>query len=123
MISMDYDDEKLGAIIQNAKILKLNVNEIKVLYCIYKAGAISQRDIERKGDLRQPEVSSALSRLSSLDLLKLEIRQNVSKGRPVNVYSLKRSADEYFTIIKRQKEREWRIMQLALDDLIKQFLN
>lgn len=117
------DDEKIQAIIHNAKILNLNINEIKVLYSIHKAGTITQRDIERNADLRQPEVSLAISRLSSLGMLSLDSQQNPSKGRPMNVYTLKKPISEYFASIKKQKEREWRMMELALDDLVQQFLN
>ena len=36
-------DEKRNLFIYNAKILNLNVNEINVLYCFYKAGKISRK--------------------------------------------------------------------------------
>ena len=114
-------DEKLKSIIHNAKILNLNVNEIKVLFCIHKAGVITQRDIERQADLRQPEVSLALKHLSSMDLLENATIQNPVKGRPHNCYNLKKPVSEYFTSIKKQKEQEWMMTKLALDDMGQQF--
>lgn len=118
---MYEEDEKLKSIIHNAKILNLNVNEIKVLYCIHKAGVITQRDIERQADMRQPEVSLAISHLSSMEMLVNETIQNPVKGRPINSYNLKRPIHEYFSSIKKQKENEWMMVKLALDDMSQQF--
>jgi predicted transcriptional regulator len=118
---MYEDDEKLNSIIHNAKILNLNVNEIKVLYCIHKAGVITQRDIERQADLRQPEVSIAIRRLSSMGMLDNVTMQNPNKGRPVNCYNLKKPVSEYFASVKKQKEQEWMMTKLALDDMSLQF--
>ena len=118
---MFEDDEKFNSIIHNAKILNLNVNEIKVLYCIHKAGVITQRDIERRADLRQPEVSLAIRRLFSMGMLENAPIQNPVKGRPVNCYNLKRPVSEYFASVKKQKEQEWMMTRLALDDMSQQF--
>lgn len=118
---MYEDDEKLKSLIHNAKILNLNVNEIKVLYCIHKAGEITQRDIERKADLRQPEVSLAIRHLSSMEMLNCTSVQNPVKGRPHNCYTLKKPIKGYFSAIKKQKENEWMVMKLALDDISQQF--
>ena len=118
---MYEDDEKLKSIIHNAKILNLNVNEIKVLYCINKAGEITQRDIERQADLRQPEVSLAIKQLSSIDMLKCDVTPSLVKGRPQNSYTMKKTMKDYFSAIKKQKENEWMMMKLALDDMDQQF--
>ncbi|MDD1690512.1 MAG: MarR family transcriptional regulator [Methanoregula sp.] len=118
---MYEDDEKLKSIIHNAKILNLNVNEIKVLYCIHKAGEISQRDIERRADLRQSEVSLAIKHLSLMEMLNCDSIQNAVKGRPQKYYSLKKSMMDYFSAINKQKENEWIMVKLALDDMGQQF--
>jgi predicted transcriptional regulator len=118
---MNEDDEKLQAIIHNAKLLDLNINEISVLYCIHKAGMITQRDIERRADLRQPEVSLAIKHLASMGLLECGNQESLNKGRPVNVYTLKKPVSDYFLAIKKQKENELMMMRLALEDLGKQF--
>ena len=118
---MHEDDEKLKSVIHNAKILNLNVNEIKVLYCIHKAGEITQRDIERRADLRQPEVSLAIKQLSSMEMLKCESTPSLVKGRPQNSYTMKKTMQDYFSAIKKQKENEWMMVKLALDDMAQQF--
>lgn len=120
---MFENDEKFKSIIHNAKILNLNVNEIRVLYCIHKAGVITQRDIERQADLRQPEVSLAIKHLSLMGMLDNETVQNLGKGRPHNSYTLKKPIKEYFSAIKKQKENEWLMVKLALDDIGQQFAN
>lgn len=118
---MNDDDEKINSIIHNAKILNLNVNEIKVLYCIHKAGIINQHDIERRADLRQPEVSLAIKQLSLMEMLVCDTIQNSGMGRPTKSYTLKKPIKEYFSTIKKQKENEWMMVKLALDDLSQQF--
>ncbi len=115
------DDEKYKSLIYNAKILNLNVNEIKVLYCIHKSGTITQRDIERNADLRQPEVSLAIKHLSSMGMLEYDNIQNPDKGRLMNYYKLKKPMKDYFFEIKKQKENEWLMEKLALDDMSQQF--
>lgn len=118
---MYEDDEKINSIIHNAKILNLNVNEIKVLYCIHKAGEITQRDIERQADLRQPEVSLAIKQLSSMEMLICDTIQNPVKGRPQKCYTMKKPMKDYFSTLKKQKENEWMMVKLALDDMAQQF--
>ena len=118
---MFEDDEKFKSIIHNAKILNLNINEIRVLYCIHKAGVITQRDIERQADLRQPEVSLAIKHLSTMGMLDNETIQNPIKGRPLNSYTLKKPIKEYFSDIKKQKENEWIMVKLSLEDIGQQF--
>jgi predicted transcriptional regulator len=118
---MYENDEKLKSIIHNARILNLNANEIKVLYCINNAGEISQRDIERQADLRQPEVSLAIKHLSSMEMLKCDSIQNPVKGRPQKCYTMKKPMKDYFSAIKKQKENEWMMVKLALDDMALQF--
>jgi len=118
---MFEDDEKFKSLIHNAKILDLNVNEIKVLYCIQKSGRISQRDIERQADLRQPEVSLAIKQLALTGMLHNESMPNPGKGRPFNCYTLKKPITEYFSAIKNAKEAEWSTARRALESLIKQF--
>ena len=118
---MYEDDEKLKMVIHNAKILNLNVNAIKVLYCIHKAGTITQRDIERQADLRQPEVSLAMKHLSSMEMLEYDSVQNPDKGRLMNYIKLKKPMKDYFSAVKKQKENEWLMEKLALDDISQQF--
>lgn len=45
---MYEDDEKFKSITQNAKILNLNLIEIKVLYSIHNAKEITQQDLDVK---------------------------------------------------------------------------
>lgn len=118
---MYEDDEKFKSIIHNARILNLNVNEIKVLYCIHKAGVITQHDIERRADMRQPEVSLAVKHLSTMGMLDSVQKQNPVKGRPVNCYNLKKPVSDYFASVKKLKEQEWMMTKLALDDMSLQF--
>ena len=115
------DDEKYKSLIYNAKILNINVNEIKILYCIHKSGTITQRDIERQADLRQPEVSLAMKHLSLMGMLGCVSVQNPNKGRPHNCYNLLKPMKDYFFEIKKQKENEWLMEKLALDDMSQQF--
>jgi predicted transcriptional regulator len=56
-----------------------------------------------------------------MGMLDCENQQNPIKGRPVNVHTLKKPVSDYFSSIKKQKENQWMMMRLALDDLTHQF--
>ncbi len=118
---MIEEDEKLTSLVYNAKNLKINVNEIKVLYCIHKAGLITQREIELLANLRQPEVSLAVKNLSLSGMIDNKTVSNSTKGRPQNCYQLKKPVNKYLLSIKKQKENEWMMVKLTLEDLIRQF--
>lgn len=118
---MIEDDEKLTSIVFNAKNIKINVNEIKVLYFIHKVGIITQREIERLANLRQPEVSIAIKNLTASGIIDNSSVFNPSKGRPQNCYRLNKPVSEYLLSIKKQKENEWMIITLAIEDMIRQF--
>jgi len=124
---MDYvridDDEKYQMITKNADILGLKINQIKVIYSIHLKKNITQREIEKIADLRQPEVSLALNQLHEKGFVKQHSEVQNSKGRPIAIYQLKRPIYEIFMEIKKQKEKEIRIIKLAWDDLIQNVEN
>jgi len=124
---MDYfkidDDEKFQSIVKNANILGLKINHIKVIYSIHLKKNITQREIEKIADLRQPEVSIALNQLNEMEFIKQHSEVQISKGRPIMVYKLNKPIYEIFMEIKKQKEKEILIIKLAWDDLIQTIKN
>src|SRR5690606_27847648 len=91
--------------------------QIKVIYSIHLKKALTQREIERIADLRQPEVSVALNELRKNGFVEYHSAIPSPKGRPVIIYTLKKPISEIIMDIKKQKETEIRLIKLALDEL------
>lgn len=78
----------------------LKKNSARVLVLMIRDVDLTSREMERACDLRQPEVSIALT-----DLLKRKWAKNIrqvmeNKGRPVKIYHLSRSLDEILEDLK-----------------------
>lgn len=74
------------ATLQQAGISRPQATVLLVLHK-YSAGIkVTSRWIERVSDLRQPEVSIAISELAEVGMVGTTEDKNLSKGRPVKVY-------------------------------------
>ena len=79
----------------------------------------TQRDIERKADLRQPEVSTALKELAPyIEIRKLDHNEGNGKGRHISEFMMSEVSSKAFieTIIN-NAESEARIKEAALEKL------
>ena len=78
----------------------LKRNSALVLTLMIKDEDFTSREIERIIDLRQPEVSIALSDLIKRDWVHIVLQITQNKGRPIKVYHIAKSLDEILDELK-----------------------
>lgn len=84
--------------------LRRNVARIFVYLAIVPEA--TSRDIERGTDLRQPEVSLAMSLLMEKGWISTREIRTENKGRPVKMYSLSSPVNEVITLMETDKKEE-----------------
>ena len=64
-------------------------------------------EIEKMFDLRQPEISLAITRLRRGKRIRIIRQEQLGKNRPTNVYSLKDTSDELLSHILKWQEAKY----------------
>ncbi len=72
----------------------LKKNEACILVVFFRGARQKSRELERITDLRQPEVSVAITCLSKRKWVQVSDLITENKGRPVKLFILSRSIDE-----------------------------
>jgi predicted transcriptional regulator len=72
----------------------LKMNEARILVVFFRGGELTSRELERIADLRQPEVSVAITNLSKRKWIIVSSLITENKGRPVKVFNLAEPIDE-----------------------------
>ena len=91
--------------VQTAELLaSLGVpkNQAIVLVYLSQQSAATSRAIERGTDLRQPEVSVAMSGLIEKGWVSFTESKSESKGRPVKVYKMKKEWSEVVAAVGKE---------------------
>lgn len=78
----------------------LKRNTARVLVLLIKDADLTSREIERIVDLRQPEVSIALTDLMKKKWVRIVRQITENKGRPVKIYHLMISLDDILDELK-----------------------
>lgn len=99
----DMDEEMTGIM----RVMGLKSNEARVLVFLMRGTDVTSRDIERDTDLRQPEVSIAITSLMKKGWVKISNLLTENKGRPVKVYSLVAPADDIINQIEETIEGDF----------------
>ena len=81
-------------------------NVAKVLVFLAKTPEATSREIERGTDLRQPEVSIAMSYLMEKGWIKSRESKAESQGRPFKIYELALPITEILDSIEKKKKEE-----------------
>jgi len=71
----------------------LKMNEARILVVFFRRKEQTSRELERIADLRQPEVSVAITSLTKKKWVVVASLITENKGRPVKVFSLAQSVD------------------------------
>jgi len=85
------DDEKIADLFQD---IGLKRNSARVLTLLIKDVDLTSREIEKAGDLRQPEVSIAITDLMNRMWVNIAHQMTDNKRRPIQVYHIARTLDE-----------------------------
>jgi len=102
MFFTDHEEEFVRLLVS----LGIQKNIAKVLVYLASAGDVTSRQMERGGDLRQPEVSLAMRYLSERNWVRSYDAGTTGKGRPIRIYSLARPIEDIIGDIEEEKQRE-----------------
>jgi len=78
----------------------LRRNSARVLTLLIKDVDMTSREIERVVDLRQPEVSIAITDLMKKRWVRIDHQITENKGRPMKVYHIAKTLDEILDELK-----------------------
>jgi len=90
------------------KLVQLGANEntASVLICLHHHGAASSKDLQCHCNIRQPDVSLAISELRDMNLVHFSSRSESSRGRPAHIYRLRMSLEQSIQpFVNRAKKR------------------
>ena len=90
------------------KLVQLGANEntASVLICLHHHGAASSKDLQCHCNIRQPDVSMAISELREMNLVHFSSRSEPSRGRPAHVYRLRMTLKQSIQpFVNRAKKR------------------
>ena len=90
------------------KLVQLGANEntASVLICLHHHGAASSKDLQCQCNIRQPDVSTAISELREMNLVHFSSRSESSRGRPAHVYRLRMNLEQSIQpFVNRAKKR------------------
>lgn len=95
----------------------LGRNPARVIVFVAAAGRTYSAQIQAATGLRQPEVSIALRELAERRWVVKQTVQREGKGRPINVYRLRKSMDEIADWAEKELDRKAREIERDRDDL------
>ena len=80
------------------KIIQLGANEntASVLLCLHHHGAATSKDLQDYCNIRQPDVSMAISELREMNLVHFSPKSESSRGRPAHIYRLRKKINDKF---------------------------
>jgi len=84
----------------------LRRNVAKVLAYLSSVKEATSREIEIGSDLRQPEVSIAMSELRELGWISERDEKNPGKGRPYRIYRLQSSMAQIIELLEQRTHQE-----------------
>ncbi|RLA79635.1 MAG: ArsR family transcriptional regulator [Deltaproteobacteria bacterium] len=84
----------------------LTEHELKCLKYLLKNKVAFAKEIERKFDLRQPQVSTALKNLMQKGWVDFKQTKKDRRGRPQNVYYLIKTKEEIFKDLEKTIEEK-----------------
>jgi predicted transcriptional regulator len=97
ILHFSTEDEEIADLFWS---IGLKRNSALVLTLMIKDVDFTSRDIERMIDLRQPEVSIAITDLMKRGWVHTVLQITQNKGRPIKVYHVSRSLDEILDELK-----------------------
>lgn len=106
------------------ELLEILGLERKVTLCLLSINTLKEatsKQIEKAAGLKQPEVSKGLRTLMECDFIYREIIKKRQRGRPQNVYHMKKSAAEIVKILEKRNEKEFDRKKRAAEDLYSLF--
>lgn len=101
--------------------LGANENTASVLLCLHYHGASTSKDLQCHCNIRQPDVSMAISELREMNLVHFSPKSETSRGRPAHIYRLRMSLEQSIQpFVNRARKRAKEILNEveAINDLV-----
>ena len=78
------------------KMIQLGANEntASVLLCLHYNGASTSKGLQDYCNIRQPDVSMAITELREMNLVHFSPKNEASRGRPAHVYRLRMNLEQ-----------------------------
>lgn len=92
----DTEEEVIHLLVE----IGLKINEARILVIFFRGFEPTSRELERIADLRQPEVSVAITGLSKHNWIGITSLIKGNKGRPIKVFILTKPIDSILDDIK-----------------------
>ena len=112
--TLDRDDDKA---VQLFVKLGMPRNLAKTLLYISQVDECKCADVEQGGDLRQPEVSTAMQVLRERRWVKKRDLKKKGKGRPVHIYTPTKNLSEILKAFEQEKIKEVESFKSDLSEL------
>tara|TARA_B000000609_G_C24006804_1_gene257938 strand:- start:61 stop:474 length:414 start_codon:yes stop_codon:yes gene_type:complete len=105
------------------KLIQLGTNEntASVLICLHLQGSATSKDLQCHCNIRQPDVSMAISELREMNLVHHSPQTEPTRGRPAHIYRLRMNLEQSIQpFINRAKKRAKEILSdvEAIHDLV-----
>ena len=97
--------------------LGVSHNIAKTLICLHKHGPSKSIDLQRRCELRQPDVSIAISGLNELGVVNIVPMNSNGRGRPSHIYELAMPLDKALVPFRRQASERLTVIQNQLSRL------
>ena len=97
--------------------LGVSHNIAKTLICLHKHGPSKSIDLQRRCELRQPDVSITIGRLNELGVVNIVPMNSKGRGRPSHIYELSMPLDEALVPFRRQASERLIVIQNQLSRL------
>jgi len=105
-ITIKVLDEKGLELIEALEAVGVKRNVATIIVHLTYLGETRSKDIETRGDLRQPEVSIAMSMLRKHGWIAERDIKKEGKGRPMALYKLTVSIDDIIEYYEKEKQSE-----------------
>lgn len=119
--SVQYFTEKEETFVDLLIEIGTKKNVAKLLVFLANTPEATSREIERRTDLRQPEVSIAMKYLADQGWIKEREKSSESKGRPMKAYQLAMPMTKIMGCIEEEKKKEAK-NQLALVGKLREYI-
>ena len=93
------DRIRSNSLIVELESLGINYSMSKVVVCLFHHPDSASLEMQKRCDLRQPEISQVVKNLENLNILEKSKVKNTGRGRPSYSYSLSKSLPECIDIL------------------------
>ena len=114
MVEDDDSNVDSKEMVQLLVSLGAEVNTAKTLMCLHVHGPSKSSELQKRCNLRQPDVSIAINQLNGLNLIEIITTPSGGRGRPSHTYQLSVSLNEALKPFRQQAIEHLSVLQEQL---------